>query len=175
MRSAIYLFCLGAMFIAVNALAQSGAGSNGKPTSVDWFSTRPKVAQADIDSSIKVNEYSLVQIRQLLSKMMVVDQLYRDSLMSVPGTDKRYLGYAAKVTANDKANQAILTKIIAHMDWPKRSVVGNEGVDAAWLIVWHANRPYQDRYFPLIQKAYHSGEIADTYFRTLEEKLAKAR
>lgn len=78
MRSVTNLFFLGSMFIAVNALAQSGAGNNGKPAAVDWFSTRPRVVQADIDSSIKVNEYSLVQIRQLLSKMMKVDQLYRD-------------------------------------------------------------------------------------------------
>ncbi|GGH26845.1 hypothetical protein GCM10007423_12140 [Dyadobacter endophyticus] len=162
------------MFVAVDALAQTRAGGNDRPASIDWFGTRSRVVQADIDSSIRVREYSVVQIRQLLSKMLMVDQLYRDSLMSVPGTDKRYLAYAAKVQANDKANQAILAKIIAQMGWPKLSVVGMEGVNAAWIIVWHANRPYQDRYFPLIEKAYHSGEIPDTYFKTLERELAEA-
>lgn len=166
------LFCLGLMF--VDALAQTRAGGNDRPASIDWFGTRSRVVQADIDSSIRVRECSVVQIRQLLSKMLMVDQLYRDSLMSVPGTDKRYLAYTAKVQANDKANQAILAKIIAHMGWPKLSVVGSKGVDAALLIVWHAKRPYQYRYFPLIKKAHENGEIPDAHFTTLRKKLAPA-
>jgi hypothetical protein len=161
------------MFVAVDALAQSRAGNSGKSDLVGWFVTK-KETKADIDTSITVRECSVAQIRHLLSKMEMVDQLYRDSLMSVPGTDIRYLGYVSKLIANDKANQAILTKIIAHMGWPKLSVVGKEGVNAAWIIVWHANRSYQDRYFQLIEKAYHSGEISDTYFKTLEKELSKA-
>ncbi|MGN7889993.1 DUF6624 domain-containing protein [Dyadobacter endophyticus] len=167
------LFCVGLMFVAVDAFAQSGAGSNDKQYLVGWFVSNEET-KADIDTSIRVREHSVAQIRDLLSKMEMVDQLYRDSLMSVPGTDKRYLGYVSKLIVNDKANQAILTKIIAHMGWPKLSVVGKEGVNAAWMIVWHANRPYQDQYFPLIKKAYHSGEIPDDHFRTLEKELSKA-
>jgi hypothetical protein len=172
MKLVTYLFCQASMFVSADALAQSGAGSNGKSAPVDWFGGRPGEAQADIDSSIKVSRYSLVQVRQLLSKMEMVDQSYRDSLISVPSTDKRYTRYAAKIQANDKANQAILDKIVAFRGWPKLSEFGNDGVDAAWLIVWHAKRPYQERYFPLIEKAHHSGEIPDSHFTTLKKKLA---
>ena len=161
------------MFVALDAFAQSGAGSSGKKDLVGWFVSN-EGTKADIDTSIKVSEYSVTQIRHLLSKMEMVDQLYRDSLMSVPGTDQRYLGYVSKMIANDNANQAILTKIIAHMGWPKLSLVGSQGVNAAWLVVWHAKRPYQDRYFALIEKAYHSGEIPHNHFRTLEKERSKA-
>lgn len=167
------LFCLGQMFVALDAFAQSGAGGNSKKDLVGWFVSH-EGTKADIDTSIKVSEYSVAQIRHLLSKMEMVDQLYRDSLMSVPGTDQRYLGYVSKLIANDNANQAILTKIIAHMGWPKLSVVGSQGVNAAWLVVWHAKRPYQDRYFPLIKKAHDKGEIPDAHFTTLRKKLAAA-
>lgn len=167
------LFCLGLMFVAADAFAQSGAGRNGKQDLVGWF-VGNEGTKADIDTSIRVREYSIAQIRDLLSKLEIVDQLYRDSLMSVLGTDKRYLGYVSKMIANDNANQAILTKIIAHMGWPKLSVVGSQGVNAAWLVVWHAKRSYQDRYFPLIKKAHDNGEIPDAHFTTLRRKLVPA-
>lgn len=167
------LFCLGQMFVALDAFAQSGAGSNGKKGLAGWSVSR-EGTKADIDTSVEVSEYSVAQIRHLLSKMEFVDQLYRDSLMRVPGADQRYMGYVSKLIANDKANQAILTKIIAHMGWPKLSVVGSQGVNAAWLVVWHAERPYQVQYFPLIKKAHENGEIPDAHFTALRKKLVPA-
>lgn len=49
-----------------------------------------------------------------------------------------FRGYAAEMEAVHRANAARLRAIVAELGWPGRSLVGDDGASAAWLITQHA-------------------------------------
>jgi nucleotide-binding universal stress UspA family protein len=47
-------------------------------------------------------------------------------------------GYAPRMEAVHRANAARLRAVIARHGWPGRTLVGDDGAEAAWLVVQHA-------------------------------------
>jgi len=72
-------------------------------------------------------------------------------------------GYEPRMEAVHQRNAGRLHAIVEEHGWPGRSLVGNDGAEAAWRVLQHAiGRPdLVRRYLPLLQAAAAVGEIPD--------------
>lgn len=70
-------------------------------------------------------------------------------------------GYHPEMQAVHEENAAILNRIIEERGWPTSALVGEDGAEAAWLIVQHAiARPeFQRRCLELLDEAAAAGSI----------------
>lgn len=80
---------------------------------------------------------------------MAPDDALRRELLALAAEDRRVRaaleaagelagGYAPRMEAVHRHNAARLRAIVARHGWPGRALVGDDGADAAWLIVQHA-------------------------------------
>ena len=114
---------------------------------------------ADIDSSLKIDHYSLTQRKGLFNQLYQADQRYRDSLVNGAKSVLKQQLFTHRMVANDQANQVLLSKIVNRFGWPTLKQYGDQGAFTAWIIVWHSDLNYQRRYYPLIKSAYERGLI----------------
>lgn len=127
---------------------------------------------ADIDSSLQVDQYTLVQRRQLLNQLYKSDQRYRDSLINGSKSAFKQQLFTHKMVANDQSNQRLLSKLVSKFGWPTRQHDGDQATFTAWLIVWHAKSSYQSLYYPLIKNAYQQGMITQNP-HNLQERMKR--
>lgn len=82
----------------------------------------------------------------------------------------------ARLMEMDSENTAWLATIIDKIGWPGRSLVGEDGAHAAWLIVQHAdlNRPFQERCLALLRQAVARGEAAAVDLAHLTDRVLLA-
>ena len=76
-----------------------------------------------------------LQLRQCLLDMAAEDARVRAELAA---SGELFQGYAPRMAEVDDRNAKALAGIIAACGWPGRSLVGENGAAAAWLIVQHA-------------------------------------
>ncbi|MBI5671184.1 MAG: hypothetical protein HZC41_24570 [Chloroflexi bacterium] len=70
-------------------------------------------------------------------------------------------------------NNALMRGIIEQYGWPGRSLVGDDGGEAAWLVVQHAilDPELQERCLPLLEAAYKAGEVPGRHLATLTDRV----
>ncbi|WP_461085447.1 DUF6624 domain-containing protein [Spirosoma flavus] len=142
--------------------AQSAHPQGSNKLMVEWAAyLADKGRVADMDSLLPVQHYSLTDCKQLLNRLYENDQRYRDSLINGSQTKQKQNFYWRKIIANDKTNQALLTKIITRYGWPTIKQYGKQGSETAYLIVWHADVTYRRKYYPLIKQSFERGTITD--------------
>ncbi|MEY9211971.1 hypothetical protein NI17_007845 [Thermobifida halotolerans] len=71
----------------------------------------------------------------------------------------------------DRDNTAWLRDVIGEHGWPGRSLVGEDGAHAAWLLVQHAPHDLQQRCLPLLREAVAAGEAEATELAYLEDRV----
>lgn len=84
---------------------------------------------------------------------------------------------AARTVADvDRKNTARLKEIIEKHGWPGRSLVGEDGAHAAWLLVQHADRDhaFQKRCLKLLEKAVKAGEASGVDLAYLTDRVLVA-
>ena len=77
-------------------------------------------------------------------------------------TDGRlFEGYHPKMAEVHKRNGKRLGEIVDQIGWPGKTLVGEEGAEAAWLILQHdiANPKLQRHCLPLLREAAANGEV----------------
>jgi hypothetical protein len=67
-----------------------------------------------------------------------------------------------KVVEIDRINTARMRKIVQAYGWPGKSLVGQDGASAAWLLIQHADRnhEFQKQCLELIKEAAGKGEVS---------------
>jgi hypothetical protein len=77
----------------------------------------------------------------------------------------------------DSVNTEWFAEVVAARGWPGRSLVGNDGADAAARLVRYAERytSLQARVLPLLERAYRAGEATGQQVALLTDQLATAR
>ena len=115
-----------------------------------------------------------------LVKMAEQDQKYRAewqakmiklSAESRSKDDKASMALMKKQDAADRKNMARLDAIVRQYGWPGRSVAGNRGSQAAFLILQHAELSHQQKYLPLLKEAATKGEANAADAATLEDRV----
>jgi hypothetical protein len=108
----------------------------------------------------------------------------RDTLLAMAEEDRRVRaelaadgslgeGYHPRMEAVHRRNATALTAIIEEHSWPGRSLVGDDGTHAAWLVLQHAigNPPLQRRGLELLRRAVQQGEIPLRQVAYLEDRI----
>jgi hypothetical protein len=103
---------------------------------------------------------------------MASDPALREELLAMAAADgalrarlvaERTLfdGYHPEMAALHRRHAARLAEIVASRGWPGRSLVGDDGAEAAWLVVQHAigDPPVMRRCLPLLEAAAGRGEV----------------
>jgi len=113
-----------------------------------------------------------------LQRRVALDQAARERLTLVlrsgrtPDTVAIY-----GMLAMDSANTLWLRGVVARNGWPTRATVGEDGVNAAFLLVQHADRDtaFQSLVLPMLERAYRLAEVKGQDVALLTDRLASAR
>ncbi|HEU4569334.1 MAG TPA: DUF6624 domain-containing protein [Gemmatimonadales bacterium] len=115
--------------------------------------------------------------RELLARL-ATDQAIRDTFTAAlrQGLPPDTL-VARRMLAVDSANTEWLRRVVADGGWPTRSRVGEEGAQAAFLIVQHATHDtaFQARMLPLLERAAAAGEARGADVAMLADRIAVHR
>lgn len=114
-----------------------------------------QIVQAQPVDTVTVEHPTL---RSELLKMAQIDQEVRQFVYGSRGAppDSATL---AHMDSTDAVHTARLKEIVEQYGWPDNSLVGQDGANAAHLIVQHSpDWDFQERVLPLLRQAYERGE-----------------
>lgn len=97
-------------------------------------------------------------LRMELINMSSKDQHVREELAADGSLFERYHPRMLEV---HQRNGKRLAEVIEQYGWPRKSLVGEDGAEAAWLILQHdiSNPTLQRRCLPLLEAAAKAGEV----------------
>ncbi len=108
----------------------------------------------------------------------------RDELLSMARADQETRSRSGgdpstveEIARLDEAHTARLKAIVDRHGWPGKSLVGEDGARAAWLLVQHADRDpaFQERCLALMEKAAARGEVSKTELAFLTDRVRVAQ
>jgi hypothetical protein len=72
-----------------------------------------------------------------------------------------------------RRNHELIRKIVSERGWPGRSLVGDDGAGAAWLVVQHMDMDveFQQRCLALMQEAFRIGEVSPRNLAYLTDRV----
>lgn len=113
--------------------------------------------------------------RELLS-LMAEDQKTRMSIINKSTTDKPTQEQMDALSAIDRKTTARMKEIIAAKGWPGKQLVGDDGANAAWLLVQHADADvaFQKECLALLEKAVAAGDVEPRNHAYLYDRVAVA-
>ena len=133
-----------------------------------YILTRPIVRCTSVETARrrKLNE----PLRDRLLTMAEEDQRVRSELAE---TGDLFEGYAPRMEEVLQRNASELKSIITEFGWPGKSLVGEDGARAAWLVLQHAigNPPLLRGSLPILQEAARKGEIEPAHPAYLEDRI----
>jgi hypothetical protein len=114
--------------------------------------------------------HSNEELRRELLAMATLDLQVRADLIE---RGVIYDGYHPEMEAIHVRNASRLKEILAEHGWPIPSAVGDDGAEAAWLIVQHAigDPPFQRQCLPLLRSAAQTGEVPLWQAAMLEDRI----
>jgi hypothetical protein len=121
-------------------------------------------------SGVSVAAESEPALRQELLQLKQEDQAVRLELMSKgmahpdPAVEQRML-------ALNVANSQRMRAIVQRHGWPTPSLVGRDGVEAAFTLVQHGELDVQKEMLPLVEKAFKAGEIPGEGYALLFDRV----
>jgi hypothetical protein len=82
-------------------------------------------------------------------------------------------GYAERMAALHRRHNARLRRILAELGWPGRSLVGEDGAAAAWLVLQHAvlEPDLMRSALPLLEAAVQAGEAEAKHLALLVDRI----
>lgn len=109
-------------------------------------------------------------LRQELLALRSADEERREELVR-EGT--LWDGYHPRMQEVHDGNASRLQEIIAQHGWPTRAMVGDDGAEAAWIIVQHAigNPPFQRAMLSVLKEAACRGDIPAYQPAYLEDRI----
>jgi uncharacterized protein DUF6624 len=109
-------------------------------------------------------------LRQELLKRVKEDQSIRDEWIK-SGAEHPDKAVVARMKEIDSDNQARIKTIIKRYGWPGPKLVGQDGADAAFLLVQHSEHALQKKMLPFVKKAYESGEMSGQNYALLLDRV----
>jgi hypothetical protein len=111
-------------------------------------------------------------LRRELLDMAAADQAAR-SVFTEKGVGKIDARDVARIREVDAANRARLKQIIAEQGWPTKQAVGGDGVEAAFLIVQHADADpaFQQEMLPFIEQSFEAGVLSGEDVALLTDRI----
>jgi hypothetical protein len=110
------------------------------------------------------------ELRRELLTMVALDMDVRGGLIR---RGVLYDGYHPEMEAIHVRNASRLKEILSEHGWPAPALVGDDGADAAWLIVQHSigDPPFQRQCLRLLQDAAESSDVLLWQAAMLEDRI----
>lgn len=105
-----------------------------------------------------------------LIKRVEQDQAIRNELIS-KGIEHPNESTLARMQSIDASNTKRMRAIIRKYGWPGPELVGQDGTEAAFLLVQHADLAFQKEVLPLVEKAYKSGKLSGPSYALLLDRV----
>lgn len=102
------------------------------------------------------------------------DQRVRQALTAPPGGEFQFREIPDEIREMmrvDQANTAWLTELTARLGWPGRTLVGEDGAHAAWLLAQHADPESQRAFLDLLRAAVAAGEAEPRDLAYLDDRV----
>jgi hypothetical protein len=118
------------------------------------------------------------ELQPALLSRLAVDQAIRDTFAAqLRATGKVSDTVGLRMRAVDTDNTNWLKPLIARHGWPTPASVGADGVDAAFLLVQHADQDpaFQASVLPQLEAAYRAGALDGQSLALLTDRVAKAQ
>ncbi len=134
------------------------------------------VASTTQQMAVWESSFKAPQLRRELLAMVEEDQAARKAWMDARPESPDAAELRTKGEAIDKKNTRALKAAIARYGWPGKSVVGEDGAHAAWLLVQHADldpalqKDVLARMKPMVE----SGEVTASDYAYLYDRVAVA-
>lgn len=81
------------------------------------------------------------------------------------------MGLKERLDSLDTANATRVREIIDEHGWPGPALVGEDGTEAAFLIVQHADLALQQETLPLVRNAYENGTLSGQSLALLTDRV----
>ncbi|MBI4716348.1 MAG: hypothetical protein HY763_00940 [Planctomycetes bacterium] len=113
------------------------------------------------------------ELRAELVRMMEADQAIRHRAEVLQANPRRPLpaDFVREWGALDERHTTRLFEIIRRYGWPGRSVVGEDGALAAFLILQHADAKSQRDLLPMFRQAAYEGEADPVHLAYLTDRV----
>ncbi len=110
------------------------------------------------------------ELRRQLLDMVEEDQRVRTALAT---TGELFQGYEPRMEEVHRRNAQELEAMIEQYGWLGKSLVGEDGANAAWLVLQHAisHPTLQRRCLPILQDAVARGEAEPAHAAYLEDRI----
>ena len=110
-------------------------------------------------------------LRQRLLAMAAEDRRVTAELAA---SGELYRGYAPRMEEVHRRNARELLALVEAHGWPGRSVAGDDGMHAAWLVLQHAigEPAVQRSCLPILRAAVERGEATAAQVAYLEDRIA---
>lgn len=110
------------------------------------------------------------ELRRQLMEMVEEDRRVRAELAA---TGELFQGYAPEMVEVHSRNAQALETLIERYGWLGKSLVSEDGADAAWLILQHAigHPELQRRCLPVLREAVARGEAEPAHAAYLEDRI----
>jgi hypothetical protein len=145
----------------------------GLHTDPRWASTIRVLRErfAGWESSLKAP-----QLRRELLAMVDEDEAARNAWLAKKREEPEWKELGAKVAAVDKEHTKALRAAITKYGWPGKTVVGEDGAHAAWLLAQHADLdlPLQKDVLARMKLLVESGQVAGADYAYLYDRVAIA-
>jgi hypothetical protein len=133
---------------------------------------------AEIDSSQNIGKLTTSAYDRLIENMYLLDQKYRKEVMKTWHLKIKDSAYTTpedaenwkRIKVNDKANQALLLRLLKKYNWPGGK--GENGsAQKAWYIAWHASANEKHVFYPYLQEAVKRGLFDQKVLDNYREKM----
>lgn len=113
-------------------------------------------------------------LRQELLEMMAADQEARAFMTEKP-PDEFTRDDIETLQETDRRNRNRLKEIVEEHGWPSSDMVGRRGLDAAFILVQHADQDpaFQRQMLPFVRVAYHDGDMTGEHVALLTDRVLR--
>lgn len=110
------------------------------------------------------------KLLQQLCDLVSLDEATRSDLVA---SGELYDGYHPRMAAIHTMNATALERIVDEWGWPGKSLVGEKGAEAAWIVLQHsiAHPELQRMCLPLLTAAAAAGDIPAQRVAFLEDRI----
>lgn len=171
-----------------SAITYLQLAANGRYTSYNHLILDPDLDVLHTDARWdmickKVNENRLISLSAanmnllyLLDTVMQDDQRERmkfDNTREKYGVNsKEFRTLVATMNKFDSVNILRVTNILDTHGWPHRAEVGDEGSQAVFMVIQHADISVQEKYLPHVRDAVKARDVRPSSLALLEDRIA---
>ncbi|MEA9655305.1 DUF6624 domain-containing protein [Xanthomonas campestris pv. raphani] len=152
--------------IAVEDLrSKDRPGLNRLRTTAGWPALLAKAEHLSAQQTATVDQ----PLRNELLARVEQDQRVRHAAIAVGGKPEDWV----RTAPVDRDNTAWLKQVIARKGWPGRSLVGEDGANAAWTLVQHADADlaFQEQALKLMEAALTRRDVAPSEVALLTDRV----